>query len=754
MQLITITLDKESKWNSSTAKNFVNALLERYGFHYSETGKALYLDIVADHTAVIYQVFVQHENDADSLNQLVRTYYPDAQIISIGWLEPTYFPVHSQTAIFYRPDKLDGTIPAYVPSSTIAPKQDPLIYLTNAMSNLIEGEVITYRLQLMNYEKVNKGFFDFLSDIFQDAIAMEHSPYYRTDKQKLRAETDERMKSKVAVTRISVQMYVQDTNRFTILEDVVSAIAPLSTWGVFSSTYRLKEEKIQSDDKYRDSYFNHIVDRVSDKVWANSGFLLTADELASFWHLPHEEFAAPKVLWNREEAQNILPEPLREIEGVHIGESYEHPVHLPTDDRTTHTMIIGKTGTGKTTSMHHLITHDVAQGHGIMVIDPTGNLITSILAHSIPDERIDDVVLLDFGLEVDGVRYPPPLNPLFKIRTEDGSSRLAPDLTTVMNRVYEDFEASQMGDLLEIVLQYLAIEEKPILRDIRRFLREDNYRAELSSKNSNPALDEDWEDIEEDWKTVKRQSYRPLMRRLRSFYKDNQAMAATCHPDTFDIPKYLRENKIVLINVSPDNNNLSDKERYVLGSMVVSQLFNVARRQKINGKPFMLYVDETENFVTMPLADMLARARQYNIGLVLANQWLSQFAGNQQAVEGNVGAMLAFEVGREDANIMRHYMNTFEAEDLMRLGEHKVAISIRYNKERLNSFLVNTAPPYTLDLDEADIQKRVEMIKRASIRNQSMRPYDEIIDWVDSKYSTNSDDNADGEDDDFTEEEA
>jgi hypothetical protein len=406
--------------------------------------------------------------------------------------------------------------------------------------------------------------------------------------------------------------------------------------------------------------------------------------------------------------------------------------------------------------MHHMITHDIANGHGVMVIDPTGNLIKRVVAHSIPDERMNDVVLLDFGLEIDKVRYPPPLNPLFRVTNGDGTSRLAPDLATVMDRVYgENFSNTQMGDLLETVLQFIALEKTPTLRDIWYFFQDENveYRKNLVKKSKNIALIEDWKDIEKRFEKVKEQSYLALIRRLRLFYLEPQARAATCHPDTLDIPKYVRENKIILVNVSAKNNSLKKQERYILGAMIVSQLFNYALGNTITGKPFMLYVDETKNFLTMPLAEMLAQARQYNIGLVLANQFLSQFEDDQQAVEGTVGAMIAFEIGLEDASVMRHYMNTFTKEDLLSLGEHKAAVSIRYKKVRQNSFLVETAPPYGRDRDTKKTRERIERIKRASKDNLKLKSYEEVIKWIDSRYNDNNDylDETDGEDDDYTE---
>jgi Type IV secretion-system coupling protein DNA-binding domain len=56
--------------------------------------------------------------------------------------------------------------------------------------------------------------------------------------------------------------------------------------------------------------------------------------------------------------------------------------------------IIGSTGTGKTTLLHHLILSDIRAGLGVCLIEPHGDLTNAIIA-TIPDERRDDIVYLD-----------------------------------------------------------------------------------------------------------------------------------------------------------------------------------------------------------------------------------------------------------------------------------------------------------------------------------------------------------------------
>lgn len=60
-------------------------------------------------------------------------------------------------------------------------------------------------------------------------------------------------------------------------------------------------------------------------------------------------------------------------------------------DRRQHMYVIGKTGTGKSAMLHNLIIQDIANGEGVCVVDPLGELVENILK-KIPRERVKDVV--------------------------------------------------------------------------------------------------------------------------------------------------------------------------------------------------------------------------------------------------------------------------------------------------------------------------------------------------------------------------
>src|SRR3984893_18786500 len=67
------------------------------------------------------------------------------------------------------------------------------------------------------------------------------------------------------------------------------------------------------------------------------------------------------------------------------------PVGIKQADRLSHMYVIGKTGTGKSTLLETLAFQDIAQGRGMMLIDPHGDLAERIMG-VIPPHRRHDVI--------------------------------------------------------------------------------------------------------------------------------------------------------------------------------------------------------------------------------------------------------------------------------------------------------------------------------------------------------------------------
>src|SRR3989344_5177415 len=61
------------------------------------------------------------------------------------------------------------------------------------------------------------------------------------------------------------------------------------------------------------------------------------------------------------------------------------------DDRRRHMYLIGKTGMGKSTVIENMIVQDIANGEGVALVDPHGDLAEKIINY-VPSNRVNDVI--------------------------------------------------------------------------------------------------------------------------------------------------------------------------------------------------------------------------------------------------------------------------------------------------------------------------------------------------------------------------
>ncbi len=96
----------------------------------------------------------------------------------------------------------------------------------------------------------------------------------------------------------------------------------------------------------------------------------------------------------------------------------------------------------------------------------------------------------------------------------------------------------------------------------------------------------------------------------------------------------------------------------LLGAMIVTKLQLAAMSRtdipELERKDFYLYVDEFQNFATDSFATILSEARKYRLNLVVGHQYIGQLVQERNtkvrdAIFGNVGTLVVFRVGAEDA---------------------------------------------------------------------------------------------------------
>lgn len=102
--------------------------------------------------------------------------------------------------------------------------------------------------------------------------------------------------------------------------------------------------------------------------------------------------------------------------------------------------------------------------------------------------------------------------------------------------------------------------------------------------------------------------------------------------------------------------------------------------------PVFVYLDEFQNFMRLDveLAEMLAAARGYGVGMVLSHQFLSQLSSEvKAAVLGTVRTQVAFSLELDDARALAPRFAPLTTDDLTGLPAYEVALRASVNGSTL-----------------------------------------------------------------------
>lgn len=399
-----------------------------------------------------------------------------------------------------------------------------------------------------------------------------------------------------------------------------------------------------------------------------SGILLNSAELLSLVHPPSASIQLAKLrggVRKTKSAPANASQPCCTLgENEHAGQA--RPVSLTREQRARHVHIVGASGTGKSTLLLNLILQDVRAGDGVAVLDPHGDLIDDVLAR-LPDNRVDDVVLLDPSDE----DYPVGLNVL-SAHSAMEKNLLSSDLVAVFRRMSTSWGDQMNAVLANAILAFLESSRGGTLLDLRRFLVETGYRKQFLATVQDAEVVYYWT---REFPLLVGRSHSSVLTRLNTFLRPKPIRYMVAQQQSrLDFGKIMDDGKILLARLS--HGAIGQENAYLLGTLLVSKFHQLALgRQRIRESErryFWLYVDEFQNFATPSMAALLSGARKYRLGLVLAHQEMRQLESVAPdvaaAVLTNAFARVCFRLGDEDARKLANGFSAFDARDLQSLG--------------------------------------------------------------------------------------
>jgi len=174
--------------------------------------------------------------------------------------------------------------------------------------------------------------------------------------------------------------------------------------------------------------------------------------------------------------------------------------------------------------------------------------------------------------------------------------------------------------------------------------------------------------------------------------------------------------KIVLINLA--KGKVGELNMQLLGMVLISK-FQMAAMSRIDTpeekrRDFTLYVDEFQNFATDSFAAILSEARKFRFSLVVANQFIGQLKEEiKNAVFGNVGSIICFRVGPEDAEFMaKQFDPVFTVSDMINIENYHAFIKLMVNGLPARPFTMKgKAPMGATDLERGNAIKQLARLK-------------------------------------------
>ncbi|MBD3328265.1 type IV secretion system DNA-binding domain-containing protein [Candidatus Peregrinibacteria bacterium] len=452
---------------------------------------------------------------------------------------------------------------------------------------------------------------------------------------------------------------------------------------------------------------NYILRNINRHWWhvlKKRKTILSSDELASIFHIPNIRFnKAPTIAWQN---YKIAPAPHNvPKEGLLLGHNTYRGVtteiRIKREDRFRHFYVIGQTGTGKSSILQTMIRQDLIIGDGLAVVDPHGSLVEDILPF-IPRERADDVILFNPG----DLERPLGLN-LLEGETWEEKEYVSLEAMNIMIKLFdEEIFGPRLQDYFRNgCLTLMSDPEGGAITDIVRLFTDDDFQQSKVQHVKNPVVKSFWEHQMAKTGAREKQEIIPYFAAKFGQFVTNSMLRNIIGQvkSAFDFAKVMQEGKILLMNLS--KGDVGEINSKLLGLIIVSKLQVAAlRRQKMskeNRRDFFLYIDEFQNYITDSIEVILSEARKYRLGLNMAHQYIGQLEGNdgkskvKDAVFGNVGSMMFYKVGAQDAEFLaKETAPVFNEQDLVNMDKFKGVMKLSIDTQPSKPFSITPVNPY------------------------------------------------------------
>ena len=401
-------------------------------------------------------------------------------------------------------------------------------------------------------------------------------------------------------------------------------------------------------------------------------------------------------------------------------------------DRRQHMYVIGKTGTGKTTLLRNMLIQDIANGEGVCLVDPHGEVVED-LVKMIPKSRMDDVVYFnpadpDFSIGFNPLETP---DPKYKHLVASG-------LMGIFTKIWAGVWSARMEYILSNSILALLDTPGSTLLGITRLLVDKEFRMKIVANIADPVVKAFWVSEFETWKEqFRNEAVTPILNKVGQFLSTPLVRNIVGQAkSTIDIFELMNQGKILLVNVS--KGRIGEDNSALLGAMLITKIqlsamdrIRIPEEERVD---FYLYVDEFQNFATDSFANILSEARKYRLCLTMAHQYVGQLVTDastrvRDAIFGNVGTMLIMRVGAADADFLAKELEPeFGPQDMVNLPNRRIYLKLMVDGVTSRPFSGSTLAPIKTQFEAAE-EEEVIRVSRKRYARPRYAIEEEINDW-------------------------
>lgn len=512
--------------------------------------------------------------------------------------------------------------------------------------------------------------------------------------------------------RIVVNAVYEDRANL-LLENIISAYSQCNLYE--------SGNQFSNDTRSRANIVNDFIYRRFDEKTVS---ILNTEELATIYHLPLKWLETPNIMWLSAKyaaaPTNIPAEGILLGYNVYRGQSRD--IRFNREDRRRHTYIIGKSGVGKSVLLSNMAIQDVLNGEGVCIIDPHGDFVQDVLER-IPPERAEDVIMFSPS----DTERPLALNLLeFDPKYPEQKTFVINEMIKIFDKLY-DLKATG-GPIFEQYIRNAMLlimadpESGSTLMEIPKVLSDPEFRKMKLDRCKDPTVVDFWrKEAEKAGGDAALANVVPYITSKLTSFISNDMMRPIIgqQHSSFNFREVMDKQKILLVNLP--KGQIGEMNAYLLGMIIVGRILVSALSRtdvpKEQRKDFYLYIDEFQNFTTDSISAILSEARKYGLNLIIAHQYIGQLVKNndtqiKDAVFGNVGTLISFKIGSEDADDLEKEMApVFNQFDLLNVDAYNAYVKLLVNNAASRPFSMKTQWPLP-GVKRDDLANRIKTLSR------------------------------------------